>query len=72
MDKKEDITGHHCGRTGHMVKDRWVQHPEIIPKGVTVPKTLLEKLRTPPTRQDTGGGPNRSPADRGKTTTKEG
>ena len=35
-------------------------------KGLGRPKTLLEKLRTPPTRQDTGGGPNRSPADRGK------
>ena len=66
MDKKKDITCHHCGRTGHMVRDCWVKHPELIAKGVRVSKTLLRKLRTPPTRQDTRGGPNRSPADRGK------
>ena len=41
MDKKKDVVCHKCGRKGHMTKDCWVAHPELIPKDVKVPNIFL-------------------------------
>ena len=61
MDKKKDVVCHKCGRKGHMIKDCWVAHPELIPKGVKVPNTLLSRLGRPATQGGRNGPSQNAP-----------
>ena len=61
MDKENDVVCHKCGRKGHMIKDWWVGHPELIPKGIRVLNTLLYRLGRPATQGGRTGPSQNAP-----------